>query len=552
MTTDEQSEQVDVEDSVATEASHRRMLILAYGIVFLSSMAILVIELVAGRLIAASLGSSLYTWTSVIGVVLMGIAIGNWFGGRLADRYEPRRILPRIFLTSSILTFSILILYTLTSGWDRPTSIGWPYWVALNVLLIFFLPSASLGTISPVVAKLALDQGWSTGATVGNVYAWGATGSIVGTFITGFVLIEAFGTRQIIAAVAIFLALIALALALWGKSSTAGITVALVMLVGLSVFAFADAAWAVERGVSMNLRFDLSIYVFHDESSYAEINVYDTDTENVRAYALDDLVHGYINTEDPTILEYDYAQAYAALTHRIAGDTDTIDTLMIGGGGYVFPRYMALTFPGSRSHVIEIDPKVKAAAEIAFFLPPDDESGVVTYFGDARNVVSDFVQAQAPLDYQFVYLDAFNDFSVPFHLTTLEFNEQIASLLTDDGVYIQNLIDIFNNDHGRFLGAYVATLHETFDYVYVFGTHEQSPTGGRETFVVAASQVPLELDEIGERDGDYLVDMAPVAKWEGVEKDFGMTNLLRRDRGLILTDNYAPVANLIAGLYATQ
>ncbi len=269
-------------------------------------------------------------------------------------------------------------------------------------------------------------------------------------------------------------------------------------------------------------------------------------------HALDDLVHGYINTVDPTILEYDYAHVYAALTRRIAGDVDTIDTLMIGGGGYVFPRYMALTYPGSRSHVIEIDPKVKAAAEEAFFLPPDDESGVVTYLGDARNIVADLVQSSDPLDYQFVYLDAFNDFSVPFHLTTREFNDQIASLLTDDGAYIQNLIDIFDNAHGRFLGAYVTTLHETFDYVYVLGTSEQSPTGGRETFVVAASRVPLEVEDIGERSGDYLGDMAIVATWEVDERDFGMTNLLRGDRDLLLTDDYAPVANLIAGLYASQ
>ena len=69
--------------------------------VFMSSFCIMVVELMATRLVTRFLGASLYTWTSVIGVVLAGIAVGNYLGGRLSDRYRPERMLALIFIGAS-------------------------------------------------------------------------------------------------------------------------------------------------------------------------------------------------------------------------------------------------------------------------------------------------------------------------------------------------------------------------------------------------------------------------------------------------------------------
>ncbi|HBP84126.1 MAG TPA: hypothetical protein DD661_03725, partial [Gammaproteobacteria bacterium] len=54
--------------------------------IFLSSAILLVIEITAGRLIAPYVGVSIYSWTSIIGVILAGLSLGNWLGGRWADR----------------------------------------------------------------------------------------------------------------------------------------------------------------------------------------------------------------------------------------------------------------------------------------------------------------------------------------------------------------------------------------------------------------------------------------------------------------------------------
>ena len=141
--------------------------------VFVSSFCIMVLELVAGRIIARFLGSSLYTWTSVIGVVLAGITIGNYLGGRLADRFKPVRVLAVLFATCAGACLFTIIANNHIGNWTWLWQFNWPTRILLHVTTVFLLPSALLGTISPVVAKMALERGLPTGRTVGDIYAWG-------------------------------------------------------------------------------------------------------------------------------------------------------------------------------------------------------------------------------------------------------------------------------------------------------------------------------------------------------------------------------------------
>jgi len=177
-------------------------------LVFVSSVCVMVLELTASRLIAKHVGSSLYTWTSVIGVVLAGITVGNFAGGWLADRFRHGRVLGWLFFLASASCLSVLWLDRVVAMKPRPEGTDWPTWVFLIVAQMFFLPALSLGTISPVVASLAIRRSRRMGLTVGNVYAWGALGSIIGTFLTGFWLIDQFGTRMIIGGTAGVLAVL--------------------------------------------------------------------------------------------------------------------------------------------------------------------------------------------------------------------------------------------------------------------------------------------------------------------------------------------------------
>ncbi|MGA2172028.1 MAG: fused MFS/spermidine synthase [Sedimentisphaerales bacterium] len=199
-----------------------KMLLIPCVTVFISSFCIMVLELVAGRIIARFLGSSLYTWTGVIGIVLAGIAIGNYLGGRLADRFRPVRVLAVLFALCAVACVATIVSNDIAGKWNWLGQFSWPARIVLHITIVFLLPSTLLGTISPVVAKMALEKGLPTGRTVGDIYACGAAGSIVGTFAAGYYLIALMGTISIIFAVAAVMIVMAMFYGAGLRASKAG------------------------------------------------------------------------------------------------------------------------------------------------------------------------------------------------------------------------------------------------------------------------------------------------------------------------------------------
>lgn len=191
---------------------------------FISSFCVMVVELVAGRVIAPYVGVSLHTWTAVIGIVLLGMTVGNLIGGRLADRFDTRKLCAILFLAAAVACVAILLLNYLIGRLDLLllTKIdSWPLRISVHVVVVFLLPATALGLVGPVVAKMALDLGLEPGKTVGNVYAWGAIGMILGTFATGFVLTQLLGVQVIVFSMAGLLALVGIALAASGPRRSA-------------------------------------------------------------------------------------------------------------------------------------------------------------------------------------------------------------------------------------------------------------------------------------------------------------------------------------------
>src|ERR1041385_9031691 len=184
---------------------------LAVVVAFVGSGCLLILEIVAGRLLALTLGVSLYTWTSVIGVVLAGVSVGNFLGGRLADRRPTRSTVALIYVAASAASLAILVLVHYVDTLELPNgapAILQVLW--LNVLL-FFVPATILGAATPVLTRISLHAVEEGGRVVGRIQAAASLGSIVGTFLTGFLLISAFGTRRIVAGVALTLLLLAVA-----------------------------------------------------------------------------------------------------------------------------------------------------------------------------------------------------------------------------------------------------------------------------------------------------------------------------------------------------
>src|SRR5208282_2488732 len=196
---------------------------LPYALAFFSSLCIMILELVSSRLVARHVGSSLTVWTSVIGIVL---------GGRLADRVEPRRAVGPLFALGSLLVLCCLWINAEVGHIiPAPETINWELRTVIVVILDFLVPATVLGMVGPVVAKMAVEQAQRTGSAIGDVYFCGAIGSIVGTFLAGFVLMYLAPSSTIVLLVAAALAL--LAAALFGQ--TAGLVLGLLtaLLLGL-------------------------------------------------------------------------------------------------------------------------------------------------------------------------------------------------------------------------------------------------------------------------------------------------------------------------------
>lgn len=496
---------------------------------FIGSACTLVIELIAGRIMAPYIGVSLYTWTSVIGVVLAGMSAGNFAGGFVADRFASRRALALIFMAGGVASLSILVVTHAIAG--ATFGVSFLPRIVLSIALIFFFPSFVLGMVSPMVVKLALANLERSGHVVGTIYASSTVGSIVGTFLTGFWLISWMGTRKIVWLVAGTLLLTGILIAALDRSRrTAAVLVSTALAIGI----FGVIGAAAARG-AFAAPCDL-------ESNYYCIKVFES-TEgghSARALMLDRLIHSYVVLDDPRALDYGYEHAYANLTEAHAAGREQIDALFLGGGGYTFPRYIEAVYPHSTIDVIEIDPAVTQVAYDRLGLP--HTSRIRSFNADARMFLTEWID---PKKYDLIYGDAFNDLTIPFHLTTVEFNRIIATRLKPDGVYLSNIIDKFEG--GEFLRAEANALSVVFPYVYILGRGDEFLPFDRNTYVLMASRQPLDrvkLEAItSQQDPESRTTVLPETR---------MKDYLTSGLALTLTDDFVPVDQLLARLFVER
>lgn len=486
---------------------------LAGALVFVASGSVLVLEILAGRLLAPYVGVSLETFTGIIGVVLAGISLGTWLGGRLADRIDPRALLPiALVLGGAAAIAAIPIIRAFgpaVDGASAPT-------IVFLATVAFFLPSALLSAVTPLVVKLQLHTVDHTGRVVGRLSALGTAGSLVGVFSTGFILVAEFPTTPVV-----------------------------IVLGGLLVLAGVGMWWFVRRRVPSQLARAVGAGVViavlaagtsalagtpcDVETAYFCADVRrDPERESGRVLVLDDLRHSYVDLDDPTYLEFTYTQLLGDVVDSVAPDGEPLDVLHLGGGGFTMPRYLEATRPGSDSLVLELDPGIVELAEDELGLQLGPRLRVRT--GDARGDVTDLPDASADL----IIGDAFGGRAVPWHLATEEFLTDVARVLRDHGVFAQNVID---QQPLGFLRAETATLQEVFDHVAVLAPRSRFDGTAGGNSVIVASDAPLPLDElranIAERgDDDLVVTGAPLDEFVADAE--------------VLTDEYAPVDQLLS------
>ncbi len=480
---------------------------LAMSVVFLAAAAVLVLEIVGLRLVAPYIGITLETSSAIIGVALAAIAAGAFVGGRLADESEPRRWLGVLLLGGgALMTLAPAIVRrageTLTGAEGGS--------VLLLAGLAVFAPAAVLSAVPPMVVKLQLATLSQTGTVVGRLSGVGTLGAIAGTFLTGFVLVTRLSSSTILVATGILLLVAGIGLAFYLRQGDRRLA-ALVIAAGI-----AGSGLTVLAGEPCDV-----------ETSYhcARVEA-DPERGTGQLLILDTLRHSYVDSEDPTYLDFNYTNAIASVADVIAPAGRPIASLHIGGGGLSLPRYLDTTRPGGRTVVLEVD---GAVAEIAQGLRPPTDPDL-----DLRVVDGRVGLAQQPDgSFDLVVGDAFGGVSVPWHLTTRETVEEVRRTLVDGGVYALNVIDYPPAD---FFRAELATVGSVFEHLAVIGTPGALDRSVGGNYVIVASAAPLPLAELQAR---ITERGTPIAVLAGSELDALAAG------ADVLTDDHAPVDQLL-------
>ncbi|MFG2298310.1 fused MFS/spermidine synthase [Streptomyces sp. NPDC048603] len=476
-------------------------------LVFGSSAAVLVVEMVSLRLLAPYLGLTLETSTMVIGIALTAIALGSWLGGRIADRVSPRRLLgPSLGVSGAVVALTPSVLRT-TAEWAPST-------LLLITSLTILVPGALLSAVTPIVTKLRLTTLAETGTVVGRLSGVGTVGAIVGTVLTGFVLLSRWPVSGILIGLGTLL-VAGSALVEWRTRGWNG-TPALL----LAVVAGGLGTTVAPGGCDTETRYHCARVVA------------DPDRRSGRTLLLDGVRHSYVDSDDPAFLKFTYVRAIASVIDATFPEGRPLAAHHLGGGGLTLPHYLEATRPGTRSLVSEIDSGIARINRER--LHPGSAAGLSVRTEDGRIGLRRLDADSRDL----VVGDAFGGVSVPWHLTTVEAMTDVRRVLDDDGLYVANLID-----HGElaFARAVAATLGETFEHVALIGQPDDNrlgrtatPRGGN--MVVLASDRPVDLSATqraldARHTGWKIVAAGDLATWIGDAQP--------------LTDDYAPVDQLL-------
>lgn len=494
-------------------------------VVFLTAGGALVLEIVAGRLIAPYVGMSLYTWTAIIAVVLAGLTAGHWIGGRLAGagvgaRAGHLRIAVSL-AAAAVSALATLPLLRLVAGALQRGDFGPIGTVVALTSALFLLPSLFVGIVSPIATKLAIDEKpGDTGPVLGRMFAAGAFGSIIGTLASGYLFIAWIGTVGTVQAVSALYAVLAIGFAVLAKRGRA---VAGTMLLAAALVAgWAQAAASFRSPCTA-------------ESDYFCIRIDDFSGESgreSRLMVLDHLVHSINDRTDPGLLYSPYLHFTDELARLRFIEPAMTAAFFIGGGGYTLPRAWQKNFPSAKLTVAELDPVVTRVATEQMWLHPNEGTLNIVH-RDARTLL----QGMPPgPHFDVVFGDAFHDIAVPSHLVTDEFAAVVAARMSPRGFYAINTIDQAENP--MFMFALVKTLKKHFETVEVWVESEVSKQAGRVTFIVLSMTAPSSASSLAARHGI-------VRGWLRWPPENLAERIASADPP-VLTDRYAPVERLLA------
>ena len=481
---------------------------------FFAGMSVMAVELGASRLLAPYFSSSQIVWTIIIGTIMIAMALGNIYGGKSADKSpNPDKLYGRILIAAVwialipvagkyiVLGISALLIFTVNNNFLIIAAF-------CACMVIFVFPLFLLGTVTPSLAKYSVSSLDDSGRTVGTLGAFNTIGSIIGTFVPTFVTIPAVGTSitfLIFAGILIVLSVI------YFVSSRVGykkIIISGVIFVSCCVFGHGDSFAFWQKDLT-----------YEGESIYNYLQVSEDDKQvSLSTNVLFGVQSVYMKDDTLTGLYYDYAMAAPLMVPD--KNPDSMEVLILGMGTGTYATQCRKYFGDMNIEGVEIDEKITKLSRKYFALP--DDINVTTYDGRAFLNASD-------RKYDVIMVDAYQDITIPFQMSSVEFFRLVKSHLNENGVMVVNM-NMRGNDDGD-INQYLAdTISSVFGNVY---TVEVDNSTNRELFASDNNDMMGMLNDniSGIKDADLRFMMNKVRD-----------NSIAYNAGkLIMTDDNAPV-----------
>ncbi|WP_051536496.1 spermidine synthase [Ruminococcus flavefaciens] len=389
---------------------------------FFAGMSVMAVELGASRLLAPYFSSSQIVWTIIIGTIMIAMALGNIYGGRSADKNpDPDKLYGRILIAAvwiaAVPFIGKLAIAAIAGLLVVTVNTNFLIWAAfITCMVVFVYPLFLLGTVTPSLVKYTVDSLDDSGRTVGTLGAANTIGSIIGTFVPTFISIPAVGTAVTFLIFAGIMLIIGLVYFISSKRGAAKTAIASVLFI-VCCFASPSMGFAFwEKGLT-----------YEGESVYNYLQVKDDDDNT---YLSTNVLFGvqsvYVKSGELSDMYYDYAMAAPLMTES----PDTADILVLGMGTGTYAKQCLKYFSGAEAEGVEIDDKITDLAREYFELP--QEIKVTTYDGRA-------FLAACEKKYDVIMVDAYQDITIPFQMSSVEFFTLVKEHLNEGGVMVVNM-----------------------------------------------------------------------------------------------------------------
>lgn len=508
-----------------------------YATVGITGGAVLIIEVIAVRMLSPHFGSSLYVLSSVLTIILGALSVGYYVGGRVSDRLPAHRYLFAIIALSGVMVLAseYIALASLSSFSKDFSPIFGPLIFGMG---LFFIPSLLLGIVSPYVIKLQSISVSANeiGEVVGITFFWGTFGSILGSLLTGFVFVPFLGISTSIISTGIVLA----GLGILGMYMTSILTdsgktrsfqtvskkqtyfILFILLATTILFALIR--------LSMNDSAKSQTIIYQSEGLYSRLTINEIKSQKSTVRILkQDTNHSSATTMNSYDLTAGYAQ-FAEFYPLLKPDTK--DFFMIGAGSYSIPRTLVARNPDIQVTVSEIEPSLLELAQTYFDL--QDISRIHTDFVDARMLL-----ARSTTTYDVIFGDAFiTDHSVPAHLVTHEFFNEIKHSLKPDGISMLNFIGRLDGTAPTLTGSLLKTITGIFPNTKVYAFNKKLPSQLQNIMVISRNgSKPIDL-------GGSEISLAYGRRIPVEDMEISMSQF-DEENEYVLTDDRSPVEYLI-------